>query len=280
MKVVLITGTNSGFGLLTVLEFLKKGYRVIATMRDVKNKDELVEKVENSGFIDRLDILQLDVTKKEEIQSVKNELIKRYGKIDILINNAGYSQGGFVSDLTVEQWQNQFNVNVHGVLRVTKTMLPLLREAGKAHIVNISSVSGSLGFPGLSPYCASKFAIEGFSESLRLELLKENIYVSLVQPASYQTKIWEKGLASIQWKQLEEDELKQAVLSYAAESAKSKADPLEVARLITKICEKKRPGFRYPVGKGAKLLSLAKRCLPWRLLEKIIISRLLSGKNK
>ncbi|MFC4402941.1 SDR family oxidoreductase [Gracilibacillus xinjiangensis] len=273
MKTVLITGANSGFGLLTAIELLKKGHHVIATMRNIVNKDELIEEAEKLGAYDRLSVYQLDVTNLAEIQLVKANIESCYGKLDVLINNAGYCQGGFVSDLALEEWQNQFDVNVHGVLRVTSEMLPLLQRPVKANIINISSVSGMIGFPGLSAYCSSKFALEGFSESLRLELLQENIFVSLIEPGSYQTKIWEKSLSSIDTDEMDTD-LKQAVLSYAKKSAHSSPDPIEVARLISRICDKEKVKFRYPIGKGSKLLSTAKRLLPWSLLEKLILRNL------
>ncbi|KAB8129184.1 SDR family oxidoreductase [Gracilibacillus oryzae] len=275
MRVALITGANSGFGLLAALELVKQDYQVIATMRNLQNQQQLCEEAEKLGLRNRIEIQQLDVTNLAEIQKVQQEILHTYGKLDVLINNAGYCQGGFVADLTIDQWQNQFDVNVHGVLRVTTEMLSLLRmSADRANIINISSVSGYFGFPGMSPYCSSKFALEGFSESLRLELLQENIFVSLIEPASYQTKIWEKGLASIEIDQMKEDKLKESVLTYAKKSAQSGADPIEVAQLIARICEKRKPKFRYPIGKGAKVLSLAKRLLPWGLVEKVVIRNL------
>ncbi|SDY29153.1 NADP-dependent 3-hydroxy acid dehydrogenase YdfG [Evansella caseinilytica] len=275
MDVAIVTGANSGIGMLTTLELLKAGYTVVATMRNLENQEELVEHASRLELTDRLDVRKLDVTVLKDIEAVKDGVEKKYGKLTVLINNAGYCQGGFLSDLTTEEWRQQQDVNVHGPFQMTKIFLPLLERAAPANIINISSVSGLFGFPGMSPYCSSKFALEGLSESLRLELLPQRIFVSLVEPAAYNTKIWEKGLEKIESTQLEGAPIKQAVVSYAQQASAASSDPLEVARLIVKICRMKAPGFRYPIGKGARLLFHAKRWLPWRLLEKIVLRTLI-----
>ena len=197
MKNVLITGTNSGFGLLTSVELAKCGYQVIATMRDLNKKGKLIEHAKAAGVENSIHILQLDITKIVEITSAFQKIEKDYGQIDILINNAGYAQGGFFEEITDESWFEQFQTNFFGHIQVTRTFLPLLRKSSYGKIINISSISGIFGFPGLSPYTSSKFALEGWSESLRLELRKENIFVVLVEAAAYQTNIWNKGLRRI-----------------------------------------------------------------------------------
>lgn len=273
MKIALVTGANGGFGLLTCIELIQSGFHVVATMRNIENRKDLAAQVEQLGLSERLTVLQMDVTKIAEIEKAKGIVGEKFGKLDILINNAGFCQGGFIEDLTLEEWDNQYGTNVTGTFSVIKIFLHLLEAAGHAHIINISSVSGYFGFPGMSPYCSSKFALEGMSESLRLELLPRNIHVSLVEPASYQTKIWEKGLENIKIKESDYSYKKQ-VYRYAKNAEEHGSDPREVAELIVKICKKDKPRFRYPIGRGAKSLWLFKRVLPWKVIEFVVMKKL------
>ncbi|WP_077212297.1 SDR family oxidoreductase [Bacillus dakarensis] len=273
MQIVLVTGANGGFGRLTCIELIESGFHVIATMRNIENGKDLAAQVEHLGLSERLTVLQMDVTKIAEIEKAKGIVEEKFGKLDILINNAGYCQGGFIEDLTLEEWETQLGTNVTGTFSVIKTFLPILESAGHAHIINISSVSGYFGFPGMSPYCSSKFALEGMSESLRLELLPRNIHVSLVEPASYQTKIWEKGLENIKIEETDSSYKKQ-VYKYAKNAEEHGSDPVEVAKLVVKICKMDRPRFRYPIGKGAKSLSILKRIMPWGVIEFVVMKKL------
>ncbi|SFL57138.1 NADP-dependent 3-hydroxy acid dehydrogenase YdfG [Gracilibacillus orientalis] len=274
MKTVLVTGTGSGFGFLTTLELLRNGYRVVATMRTLQSHEKLIEAAKQEQLASELDVFEMDVTDDVQIQHVKEFVQSKYKKLDMLVNNAGFCQAGFISDLSVDAFYKQIDVNLHGVFRVTKAMLPLLEQVNKANIINVSSISGYAGFPGMSAYSSSKFALEGLSESLRIELLPKNIFVSLVEPGSYQTDIWAKSLSSIDSSEMEKDPFKSSVLTYAQQSSQASADPREVAVLIVAICNKKNPKLRYPIGKGASMFSLAKRFLPWSWLEIIMLKRL------
>lgn len=273
MKYALVTGSNSGFGKLTTLELLKEGFHVFACMRNTDNQHELIEEVKKLNKLKNLTVFELDVTNSEQILQVKETIENSYGKLDVLVNNAGFCLGGFLEEMTVEDWEMQQNTNIHGAFRMTKTFLPLLEKSGNAKIINIGSVSGFFGFPGMSAYCTSKFAIHGMSESLRLELLPRNIYVSLIEPASYQTKIWKKGLSSIEI--TNNDPLyKQKIYGYATIAAQKASNPIEVAKLVKKIVMSRKPKFHYPIGKGAKSLYILKRILPWGLIEKIVMQKL------
>src|SRR5690606_23360342 len=181
----------------TTLTLLQQGMHVIATMRTLKTAEKLRQEAKNKNLAEQLTILQMDVTDLEQIETVQKYITSKFNRLDLLVNNAGFCQGGFVSDLTIKDWRRQMAVNVDGTFQVTKQMITLLEKSEKANIINVSSVSGFIGFPGMSAYCSSKHALEGFSESLRIELLPKNIYVSLVEPGSYQTKIWEKSLSGI-----------------------------------------------------------------------------------
>ncbi|GAA3324660.1 hypothetical protein GCM10020331_053430 [Ectobacillus funiculus] len=146
---------------------------------------------------DRIHIIQLDVTDSSAAAAVITDIIRCYGQIDLLVNNAGYAAGGFTEELAAEQWRQQFEVNFFGLVTVTKAVLPSMRERRSGKIINISSISGRIGFPSMGPYVSSKFAVEGFSESLRLEMLRYGVYVVLIEPGSYRTDIWSKGLESV-----------------------------------------------------------------------------------
>ncbi|UJW59452.1 SDR family oxidoreductase [Bacillus sp. A116_S68] len=274
MKVALVTGTNSGFGLLICLELLKAGFHVVATMRRKENSGELLQRVEALELQAYLDVKTMDVTNHNHIISVKQEVEKTYGHVDVLVNNAGYCQGGFLEDVSLTEWRAQFDVNVDGVFRVTQAFLPLLKASASARIINLSSISGLFGFPGLSPYCSSKFALEGLSESLRLELLPENIYVSLVEPGSYKTRIWKKSLAHVKADKMNDAPIKRAVLKEAEKSASTEADPVDVARLTASIASAKKPKFRYRIGKGVKQLSFIKKYVPQSWIEKAVLMKL------
>ncbi|MFS0672077.1 SDR family NAD(P)-dependent oxidoreductase [Ornithinibacillus sp. 179-J 7C1 HS] len=231
MKVALVTGANGGFGKLITLELLKAGYFVVASMRNQSNQKELVDIARELQLHCQLKNVQMDVTNEEEIMKASEWVLSQFGHLDVLINNAGYSQGGFTTDLSIEDWQNQYNTNILGVIQTTFYFLPLLRKSINGQIINLSSVSGYFGFPGLGPYCSSKFALEGYSESLRLELLPENIYVSLVEPASFKTGIWEKGL-EIEANIREDERVKANTLHLARQSYKNAGDPILVAKLV------------------------------------------------
>lgn len=273
MKYALVTGSNSGFGKLTTLQLLKEGFHVFACMRNTKNQTALMEEVIQLNKLDQLTVFELDVTNINQIEKVKESIEKSFGKLDVLVNNAGYCEGGFLEDIEIALWEKQQETNIFGTFKMTKMFLPLLEKGEKAKIINISSVSGFFGFPGMSAYTTSKFAIEGMSESLRLELLPKNISVSLIEPASYQTNIWEKGLSSIEITS-NDPIYKQNLYKYATMAAKGGSNPIEVAKLVTKIATCDKPKFRYPIGKGAKSLSFFKRILPWGIIEKIVLSKL------
>lgn len=270
-RIALVTGTSSGFGLLIAIALAKKGITVIATMRDLTRKTELERIAKQKGISEHIHYLQIDVTDSHSIQTAIHHIQERYKTIDILVNNAGYAVGGFIEHVPMATWRAQLETNVFGLIEVTRTVLPIMRQQKYGYIINMSSVSGLSAFPGYAPYATSKFAIEGFSESLRHEMAPFNIHVVLVEPGSYRTSIWEKGLADIP---TAPDSPYQAslekILSYSRKSAVSAPDPQEVADLITAIVHKRTPRLRYAIGEGSMILIWARKLLPWRVLEWVI----------
>ncbi|MFM1652958.1 SDR family oxidoreductase [Brevibacillus sp. B_LB10_24] len=269
--VALVTGSSSGFGLLSCIELAKEGYDVIATMRDVDKQGELIAAAANAGVSPFVRCLAMDVTDFAQVEAVIQDVQSEYDGIDVLVNNAGFAVGGFVEDIPLAEWQRQMDTNFFGVVAVTKAVLPAMREQRSGRIINIGSVSGKIGFPGYGPYAASKFAVAGFSEALRLEMLPFGIQVVLIEPGSYKTPIWQKGFASILTKpdspyaaQME------AVLRYSRRSAETAPNPIEVARAVVNAAKKRRPKLRYTMGQGALLAAFAKTVLPWKWFETII----------
>ncbi|MFV2051085.1 oxidoreductase [Metabacillus sp. YM-086] len=275
-KIAVVTGASSGFGMLTALELAKNGFEVIATMRDKKRSITLLREAKSSGITNRITIHELDVTSAESVNQFK-DLVGRVGQVDVLVNNAGFAGAGFVEEIPIDEYRSQFETNVFGAIAVTQAVLPIMRKKSKGKIINVSSISGRVGFPGLSPYVSSKYALEGWSESLRLEVKSFGIDVILVEPGSFQTNIWTSG------KKVTENSLKKESPYYEMmrkledhiESGSSKfEDPKDVARLITAIALKKKTTLRYAIGRRVKITILFKMLVPWTIFEKIVLRRL------
>ena len=179
-KVVIITGASRGFGELIAKKFQKEYFQVIATMRNINSSPSL-KKLEN------LDIKKLDVTVKSDIKNVVDYTVDKYGRIDILINNAGYGAFGFLEEASNEEIRNQFNVNYFGLIDCIKGVLPQMRKQKDGVIVNISSIAGRFGLPFTSLYNSSKFAVEGLTECLHYELSLFGIDIKTVAPGSFRT---------------------------------------------------------------------------------------------
>jgi NAD(P)-dependent dehydrogenase (short-subunit alcohol dehydrogenase family) len=270
-QVALITGTSSGFGLLTAVTLARKGFKVAATMRDLSRNSELEQQARQAGVLDRIYFIRMDVTDQDSIQIAVAKVIETFGRIDVLVNNAGYAVGGFVEEVTMEQWRGQMETNFFGLVAVTKSVLPVMRGQQSGTIINVGSVSGLSGFPGYAPYAASKFAVEGFSESLRHEMSGFGVKVVIVEPGSFRTPIWDKGMDSIHSKpDSPYKERLDAVLRYSKKTAETAPDPQQVADVIGQIAVMRSPRLRYPVGKGSRLMSWGKILLPWKWLERLI----------
>jgi short-subunit dehydrogenase len=274
-KTAIVTGASSGFGMLCAIELAKAGLNVISTMRSLEKAENLLKLAVEHQVSDFIQIHQLDVTARDSIDSFK-DFLSEIPRVDVLVNNAGFALGSFSEELSVDEYRRQFETNVFGVIAVTQVVLPLMRQNRSGRIINMNSISGKFGFPGLSPYTASKHALEGYSESLRLELKPFGIDVVLVEPGSYQTNIW-SSVDNMKVDPKSPYRFYMEAMMKEIESGKSGyGNPFDVARLVTDIAVmKKTPKLRYPIGKGVKMNLLIKMILPWRMLEKIILKRLL-----
>lgn len=178
MKAILITGTSSGLGREAAKLVASNGWNVVATMRSPEKETELNQ-------LEGVLVTRLDVLDQDSIASAIKAGIKRFGKIDALVNNAGYGQNGLFESISDEQIRRQFETNVFGVMQVTRAILPHFRKNHEGTLINISSCGGLIGLPMISVYASSKFAIEGFTESLSFELASQNIAVKLVEPGGF-----------------------------------------------------------------------------------------------
>jgi NAD(P)-dependent dehydrogenase (short-subunit alcohol dehydrogenase family) len=270
-RVALITGASSGFGLLTAVELARKSIHVVATMRNPEQAGELIRQAEQAGVAARIEVLKLDVTDPLAIEQVIEHIVAAHGRLDILVNNAGFAVGGFAEEVPMASWRAQMETNFFGLVAMTQQVIPLMRGQRSGLIVNIGSISGRVAFPGYGPYAASKFAVEGFSESLRHELGPLGIRVVLVEPGAYRTSIWGKGLAGMIAPEDSpyRDRLR-TITQYSRRAAETAPDPRQVAVLVAALADKRAPRLRYPLGSGSRLAIWGRALLPWKWFEQIV----------
>jgi uncharacterized protein len=183
--VVLITGASSGIGKQTAIEFAKKGADLILVARR-KDKLELVAD-ELKKFHTSILVCQCDVSNKDQVKEMSKTVLERFGSVDILINNAGFAIYGSVSDLSIDEIESQMETNYFGMIYCIKNFLPIMLKKKSGHIVNVASVAASFGLPGIASYCASKFAMLGFSEGLKHELKNSGVGITVVSPIMVKT---------------------------------------------------------------------------------------------
>lgn len=270
-KIVLITGASSGFGLLTSVEFAKAGFRVVSTMRDLGRRQRLDVAASAAGVTDKIDIRALDITDFPAITNVVDTVARDYGRIDVLVNNAGFPVAGFAEDIKLEELRLQFETNFFGTVAMTKAVLPTMRKQQSGHIIQISSIVGLLGSFTVSSYSASKHALEGWSETLRLELNALGIKVVLVEPGAFDTGIWTLGARmGEETKKSTSPNFQRSLRMREVIQKIKRADPIVVAREIVAIAQNPNPKLRYIVGRDANIQLALKRLLPWKNYEKMI----------
>src|SRR6266849_6616540 len=270
-KIAVITGSSSGFGLLTAVKLAKAGFRVVASMRDLGRRSKLDEAAMAAGVAANIDVRRLDVTEISTLEGFVEAVVRDYGRIDVLVNNAGFAVAGFAEDIKLEELRMQFETNFFGPVALTKAALPVMRRQQSGHIIMISSIGGLNGTFSISSYSASKFALEGWSESLRLEVNALGIKVVLVEPGSFQTDIWtrnvllgEKAIAATSPNRARGERMREQVQKLR------KRDPIAVARVIAHIAQDPSPRLRYVVGPDAHIQLWLKRALPWKWHEKLL----------
>jgi NAD(P)-dependent dehydrogenase (short-subunit alcohol dehydrogenase family) len=264
-RTALVTGSSSGFGLLTCVELARRGFRVLATMRNPARSGRLDAALAEAG--QTAETIQLDVSDAASIDAA----VRAAGAVDVLVNNAGYGIVGFAEDLTVDEYREQFETNFFGLVALCKAFIPQMRERRSGRIINVTSLNGHVGVPNLSAYCASKFAVEGFSESLRHELLPHGVFVTCVAPGTFKTDIFDRNKRRAA--ALDDgtsphlalaEKLEQFGVDYANRNG---ADPRAVAVAIARAATARRPALHYFVGVDARLGKTARTVLPMRTLE-------------
>lgn len=272
-KVAVVTGSSSGIGLLTAVELATAGYRVVATMRDLGRSERLEKAAETAAVRDRLHLLRLDITESHSLPALVGQIVRDHQRIDVLVNNAGFSVAGFAEDMALDELRHQFETNFFGNVAMTKAVLPVMRAQQRGHIITVTSVAGRLGQPLLSAYSSSKFALEGWSESLRIETHSLGIRVSLVEPGAFDTDIWERNVV-ISKGALDPNspnkERSRRFTEFVKGSAKHRADARQVAQLIVRIANHPNPKLRYLIGKDAKMQIWFKRIAPWHTYERLV----------
>jgi NAD(P)-dependent dehydrogenase (short-subunit alcohol dehydrogenase family) len=250
-KVAVITGSSSGIGLESVLILARNGYTTYATMRSPDKDTSIKTVVQNEGLPIR--VVQLDVTDDSSVKNAIDHIISEAGRIDVLVNNAGYGLGGALEDLSMEEIKSQFEINFFGPIRVTQAVLPTMRKQRSGRIINISSANGIFGFPGISAYVSTKFAIEGLSEAIAYELEQFGIKVILIEPGFIRTNILNAAVIA---KKAQDpaspySELTQKIMANLSELAKNASDPELVANIILEAASNPSPHLRYLAGKVA-----------------------------
>jgi NAD(P)-dependent dehydrogenase (short-subunit alcohol dehydrogenase family) len=273
-RTALITGASSGFGLLTAVTLARRGWRVLATMRDLSRRGRLEEAARTAGVLDRIEFIALDVTDNLQIAALADSITARPTPLHAVVNNAGFAVAGFADDVSDAELRRQLDTNFFGAAAVTRAFLPQLRRQGSGHIVMVSSVSGRTAFPGLGSYVASKFALEGWTEALRLEMKPLGIQVALVEPGVFQTDIWTSVTISAGTQDASSPNAARVARwreRIEGGKDKPKADPQRVADRIAKILELRHPNLRNVVGGDARLVLMLRKVLPWRVFERLLI---------
>ena len=251
-KVAVVTGSSRGIGHEISLTLARNGFFTYATMRNLQKGENIKSLVEKEHL--PLKIEQLDVTDESSIKNAINSIISEAGRIDVLVNNAGYGLGGAFEDLAIDEIRAQYETNLFGLIRTTQAVLPIMRRQKSGTIVNISSGAGRLGYPGGSAYVSSKFAVEGLSESMSYELEPFGIKVVLVEPGFIKTNF---GQAMVIAKKSQDpnSQYGQMMQQMAASSSRmiQNASPAElVAKAVLDAVISKNPNLRYLVGKDVE----------------------------
>ena len=268
---ILVTGASTGLGKAMALYLAGCGYKVYASVRNADGIAAVEDAAAHRGV--EVAALTLDVTDADSIQAGVERIVSECDGIYGVINNAGIGLRGYFEDLADVEIRELYDANVFGAMAVTRAVLPHMRAAGRGRIVMISSVGGRIGSLGVSTYCSTKFALEGFSESLYMELAPLGIQVVIIEPGIIKTERWSSNRGNAagalnpdspyhEW-------FKQAEKESDALVRASTANPDDVAKVVHRALSTTKPRLRYMVGRKAKLAVLLRRLLPGELFERL-----------
>lgn len=260
-RVAIVTGSSSGIGLDTSITLAQNGFLTYATMRNL-DKGSIIETAAEKEKIP-IRVVELDVTDDRSVNDAIQRIISEIGKIDVLVNNAGYGLVGAFEDLSMEEIKSQYETNVFGLMRVTQKVLPIMRNQESGIIVNVSSGAGIFGYPGGSAYVSTKFAVEGLTESISYELESFGIKVVLIEPGFIRTNF---ANAMILAKKAQDPNspysaMMQTIQSNSGEMAKNASPVDSVSSAILKAVTSTRPKLRYLVGKDVETWAANKKAM-------------------
>jgi len=256
-KVALVTGSSSGIGLETVLALARDGYHTFASMRNTTKAGELENAAKKENL--PIEIIELDVDKEESIVSGIKKIIEESGRLDVLVNNAGYGQFGCTEDISIEDFRKQFETNFFSIVRIIQKVSPIMRNQNSGIIVNISSVAGRMGLPGSPAYISSKFALEGFGECLRYELGQFGIKTTLIEPGVIKTNFFESMKIPDSKTDPKYKQLTDHIHSGLKMMVELGTPPSQVADVIIKAIHDDEMLPRYIVGTDAAMFMEAKK---------------------
>jgi len=270
--VAVVTGSSSGIGLATSLALARNGYLTYATMRNLAKRDSVQSTAEKQHLSIRT--VELDVTDENSVKNAIQSILSESGRIDLLVNNAGYGLTGALEDIRIDEIRALYETNLFGVIRVTQAVLPTMRKQGSGRIINISSGAGRIGYPGGSAYVSSKFALEGLSESMAYEIEQFGIRTVLVEPGFVRTNFGE-NIVITKKAQDPNSPYSQMMMqmkssSYRRRMIENASDADLVASVVVEAATAKEPNLRYLAGKDVQQMVAAKKNMSDEEFQKMI----------
>ena len=272
-KVAVVTGSSSGMGFETSLILARNGFHTYATMRKLEGEGskQITNITKNENL--PLQVIQLDVNDDKSVNDAINAVIKEKDRIDVVVNNAGYDLMGALEETSMDEIKAQFETNIFGPLRVMQAVIPMMRKQGGGIIVNITSLGGRISFPLNSPYHATKFALEGLSESIQYELEPFGIKIIVIEPGG----VGSNFLKNLKMAAKTSDPLnspyrsiQSSMSEYFKQWAQNLTHPSEVAKVILQAVTSDNPDFRYVVGNDAKMTLESRRSMSDREFQDMI----------
>jgi NAD(P)-dependent dehydrogenase (short-subunit alcohol dehydrogenase family) len=273
-RVAVVTGSSRGIGIETSLTLAENGFTVYATVRNIDKASNLMDVTINRNL--PIKVVQLDVTNDTSVQQAFQYIVEREGHIDLLVNNAAYTQLGSVEDLSSEEVQSQFNTNVFGIFRTIREVIPIMRKQSiGGTIINIGSANGFFGAPCISAYAATKFALEGLTQSLRFELAPFGIRVSIIEPGAVNTDVTKYSMYVPKKIRAANStspfaEMTKSIMEKSKALIKMGSSPKLVAEIVLKIANTDKPEWRYRAGEDAEKLFEARTNMSDAEFEKFL----------
>lgn len=266
-KVIIVTGASSGIGKATALHLINEGHKVYGLARRI---DKMQDLIKNGGLA-----MKMDITNHNQINEVITSILKTEGRIDALVNNAGFSHCAPIEEVSYEKAKHICDINLFGLAEMTKAVLPTMRKQGSGTIVNLSSMGGKIVTPLMGWYGVTKFAVEAFSDALRMEVKQFGIKVAIIEPGAVQSELAGntqiENIPNSAYQELKDVMEKGLTKTFEKDPG---SDPIVAAKAISHAITSNKPKTRYPVGKLAKPALIAKKYLSDRQFDNLVMSQL------